>query len=118
MAVIAPSDYAWTIVCKSMAQEAEPGAQALAGELLAELTTSWKQNRPLFTEDLLAVHPELRAHPQILLRILYEEIRLRRKAGQCVTLSEVQQRFPEWSHEEQELFASFRREDEVSLTWL
>jgi serine/threonine protein kinase/Tfp pilus assembly protein PilF len=111
MAGIAPADYAWTIVCRSMAKEAEPAEQVLAGEALAELGAAWKQNQPHLTEDVLARHPELRAHPQVLLRILYEEIRLRRKAGQRVVLAEVQQRFPEWSHEEEELFASFRRED-------
>jgi serine/threonine protein kinase/Tfp pilus assembly protein PilF len=61
------------------------------------LAAAWEQGERVTVDDLLTSHPELRAEAAI--RLIYEEVCLRRDAGQEVGTAEVVCRFPQWKEE-------------------
>jgi serine/threonine protein kinase/tetratricopeptide (TPR) repeat protein len=63
-------------------------------ELMAD---AWSHGRQIRAEDLLEQKPGLSAENSI--RLIYEEVCLRREAGQDVRTSEVTSRFPEWKEQ-------------------
>src|SRR5688572_26358034 len=56
-------------------------ASALAGQLAEEMQRSWKEGRRVRAEELLEQHPDLRSQRDAVLRLVCEEICLRREAG-------------------------------------
>jgi serine/threonine protein kinase len=100
-------DYAWTVVSKATEGEPVAGVQTLVAPVVAELNAAWRRGEAIRTEDLLARHPECQENLRAILRILYEEILLRLKAGRRVSLAELTGRFPQWQAEVADLLASF-----------
>jgi hypothetical protein len=67
--------------------------------LLEQLGDAWRRGKPLFVEDLLACHPELRENAEVCIRLIYEEMCLRQEHGEDVPSQEIRRRFPEWQAE-------------------
>jgi tetratricopeptide (TPR) repeat protein len=65
---------------------------------------AWRQGRPVRVEDLLHGSSELN-DPRAAVRLIYEEVCLRRELGQPVSTAEVLGRFPQWRAELEEFFA-------------
>ncbi|QEH35122.1 Serine/threonine-protein kinase Pkn1 [Aquisphaera giovannonii] len=62
-----------------------------------EMASAWARGRPVAAEDVLAEHPELNTEQAV--RLVYEEVCLRREAGQAVATAEVVRRFPQFRDE-------------------
>src|SRR5688572_1946771 len=71
-------------------------ASALAGQLAEEMQRSWKQGRRVRAEELLEQHPDLRSQRDAVLRLVCEEICLRREAGLTLQIDDWTRRFPDW----------------------
>jgi eukaryotic-like serine/threonine-protein kinase len=61
------------------------------------MASAWARGERVTVEELLEQHPELTAEDAI--RLVYEEVCLRREAGQDVPTAEVVSRFPQWKDE-------------------
>lgn len=61
------------------------------------MVAAWRRGEPLEAEDLLARHPGL--DDEAAVRLIYEEVCLRREAGHDVRTDEVVGRFPRWRDE-------------------
>src|SRR5262249_23755018 len=70
---------------------------ALAERLAADMRRSWQAGDRPVTEDYLAAHPQLRERPEAAAELIYEEVCLRREAGQVGGSSAVVRRFPQWA---------------------
>lgn len=66
-------------------------------ELLQQQVSDWHQGRLTPVEQILAEHPPLRDHPEILLDLIHNEASLRKEQGEAVELAEYQQRFPKFA---------------------
>jgi serine/threonine protein kinase/Flp pilus assembly protein TadD len=64
---------------------------------VAAFAAAWERGECVTADDLLASHPELSTEAAI--RLIYEEVCLRRDAGQEVGTAEVVRRFPQWKGE-------------------
>jgi serine/threonine protein kinase/Flp pilus assembly protein TadD len=58
---------------------------------------AWARGEPITVEELLKQHPELKTEDAV--RLVYEDVCLRREAGQDVPTAEVVNRFPQWKDE-------------------
>src|SRR5512144_2171357 len=58
------------------------------------MASAWAQAKPISVEQLLADHPELSSEQAV--RLIYEDVSLRREAGLDVHTDEVVSRFPQW----------------------
>jgi len=74
-------------------------ADALAGQLVHEMTVAWRQGRRITSEELLGRHPGLRARREAVLRLVCEEICLRREHDLTLVMDDWRRRFPEWRTE-------------------
>jgi serine/threonine-protein kinase len=70
-------------------------ADSLARLLLVDQHRRWALGSPEPVEFYLRQHPILRTDPEGLLDLLYNEICLRERHGQAVSLADYQRRFPE-----------------------
>src|SRR5262245_39510211 len=61
------------------------------------MASAWASGQRITAEELLQRHPELNTEDAI--RLVYEEVCLRREAGQDVPTAEVVSRFPQWKDE-------------------
>ncbi|HKM54455.1 MAG TPA: serine/threonine-protein kinase, partial [Isosphaeraceae bacterium] len=61
------------------------------------MASAWAQGKPISVEELLADHPELNSEDAV--RLVYEDVCLRREAGLDVLTDEVVRRFPQWKNE-------------------
>jgi serine/threonine protein kinase/tetratricopeptide (TPR) repeat protein len=66
----------------------------MVAPLLEEMTSAWQQDRRLLVEDLLPRHPELAANPDVVVRLIYEEICLLEESGQQGASAEALRRYP------------------------
>ena len=73
---------------------------------VAEMEAAWGRGQILFAEDLISIHPEIRQSSEAVLRLVREEIRLRRNAGESISITELLERFPAWSLQIQKLYDS------------
>jgi WD40 repeat protein len=64
--------------------------------LLDEQRDQWARDNPVPVEAYLDQHPELRANPEAVVDLIYQEALLLRARGQEVGLSECVRRFPEY----------------------
>lgn len=67
--------------------------------IVEEFIGDWQRGDRLPTEVYLERHPVLRLQPAAAIRVIYEEVCLRRAEGQVVPLSELARRFPSWRAE-------------------
>lgn len=74
-------------------------AERLAGQLADEMTQAWKQGRRVSADEVLDKHPELRQRRDAVLRLVCEEICLRREHDMTLVMDDWARRFPEWRHE-------------------
>jgi eukaryotic-like serine/threonine-protein kinase len=61
------------------------------------MAAAWARGEQITAEELLEQHPDLK--PEDAIRLVYEEVCLRREAGQEVPTAEVVGRFPQWKNE-------------------
>ncbi len=59
-----------------------------------QMVASWRRGEPVHAEEILARHPELDSEAAI--RLIYEEVALRREAGLEMEPAEIALRFPRW----------------------
>jgi eukaryotic-like serine/threonine-protein kinase len=69
-------------------------ASSLVSGFVEEMIAAWKRGEPVRAEAFLDQVPELSAESA--LRLIYEEMCLRRKAGHSFLTAEVVDRFPQW----------------------
>ncbi|WP_026012014.1 tetratricopeptide repeat protein [Singulisphaera acidiphila] len=67
--------------------------------MVEEMVVAWRRGQRVAAEDYLALNPELCADAEAAIRLIYEEVCLRRNEGQDVSLSELVRRFPQWRTE-------------------
>ncbi|SIO61838.1 Serine/threonine protein kinase [Singulisphaera sp. GP187] len=67
--------------------------------MVEEMVAAWGRGQRVLAEEYLARKPELRADAEAAIRLIYEEVCLRRGEGQDVSLSELVRRFPQWGTE-------------------
>jgi serine/threonine protein kinase/Tfp pilus assembly protein PilF len=69
---------------------------ALAEQLAEDMVRRWRAGEYPRVEDYLKRHPELRAHPEAAIELVYEEICQREAHGRRVRPSDFLRRFPQW----------------------
>jgi eukaryotic-like serine/threonine-protein kinase len=74
-------------------------AGRVADQLVEALAAGWREGRRPRAEEVLGAHPELRADREVVLRLLVEEMCLRKEAGESVSGAELLDRFPQWADE-------------------
>src|SRR4051794_5825895 len=89
---------------QEMACPVSPRAQHSAadapGEVLAAaMADDWRRGERRRAEDYLDRHPELLDPPEGAIRLIYEEVCLRREQGEDVGTEELHRRFPDWAGE-------------------
>jgi serine/threonine protein kinase/Flp pilus assembly protein TadD len=70
--------------------------ESLAHSLAEELGARWRGGEPIPVEDYLDRNPELANYPEIAVRLIYEEMCVRRELGDEAPSHEYFQRFPQW----------------------
>ena len=78
-----------------LSRSREAGRDALVEEFAAAWAGGARQPAEVFLER----HPRLIAQPDAAVRLIYEEVCLRRGEGHEPTLAELVQRFPQWQTE-------------------
>ena len=61
------------------------------------MASAWARGEPVSADELLAGHPELGDEAAV--RLIYEEVCLRRESGQEIATTEIVNRFPRWKDE-------------------
>ncbi|HYT87255.1 MAG TPA: serine/threonine-protein kinase, partial [Gemmataceae bacterium] len=95
------NDRSCTVVCRATPRAGEDRSaaeqiHALAMRLVEEMVGSWRRHQLLRADELLERHPELRQQPEAAVRLIYEEVCLRRERGERVLTAEILERFPQW----------------------
>src|SRR6516162_11085537 len=75
---------------------ADPNPENLAHLHAQEIGSRWRQGEPIRVEDYLAQNPQLANHPEIAVRLIYEELCVRRELGEDASSEEYFQRFPKF----------------------
>ena len=88
----------------SSAPLSRDAAEALAADLVAEMTRRWRNGERPLPEEFLDRHPQLRNHPESAADLIYEEVCLREELGFDVSLEDVLDRFPQWRPQLELLF--------------
>jgi serine/threonine protein kinase len=78
---------------------------ALASEAARAMADAWHEGRRVVVEEVLKAHPSLATTPRTALRLISEELYLRRETGQSADITEILARFPQWRAELELLFA-------------
>ncbi len=73
--------------------------QGAVARLVEQFVEEWRRGERPRAEAFLARHPLLADRPAAAIRIIYEEVFLRRDEGEEVTLTELAGRFPRWQDE-------------------
>jgi serine/threonine protein kinase len=79
-------------------------ADALAADLVAEMTRRWRSGERPHAEEFLDRCPQLYAHPEAAADLIYEEICLREEYGPDLSVEQVFGRFPQWRPQLEVLF--------------
>jgi serine/threonine protein kinase/lipoprotein NlpI len=74
----------------------DPNAESLAHLHAQDIGARWRQGEPIRVEDYLAQNPKLANHSEIAVRLIYEEMCVRRELGEGASSEEYFQRFPEF----------------------
>ncbi len=90
----------------------ERSADRLAAELEA-MASAWHRGEPIAAEEVLRHQPDL--DDEAAVRLIYEEICLRREAGQDLAASELARRFPRWERELVTLLSCERWLDDIPV---
>ena len=68
----------------------------LADDLEREMLAAWQAGSTRLAEEWLDRHPEVKAKPELAVRVIYEELCLREEHGESVDLDELRRRFPQF----------------------
>ena len=88
--------------------EPESELDTLADSLAQSLALAWQRGERPLVEDLFSRHPRLADNPETAVRLIYEEITLRREHLFEPTDAEILARFPRWRNELSMLLACDR----------
>ncbi len=88
----------------------------LISRLVEEFAGEWRRGESVGAESFLGRHPLLADRPEAAIRIIYEEVCLRRGEGEDVELTELLGRFPRWRDELAVLFDCDRLLGEAPAT--
>ncbi len=83
----------------NISQSTPHPAEALAATLAEAMASAWARGERTTAEALLEAHPEVADRPEAAVRLIYEEILLRRELGDEPAEAEVLARFPRWRDE-------------------
>ena len=61
------------------------------------MAEAWANGRPITADDLLKQFPDLNIENAV--RLVYEEVCLRREAGEDVPTAEITSRYPQWKEQ-------------------
>lgn len=64
----------------------------------------WENGNPRPAEEYLASRPELQEQPELAMRVIHEEYRLRQERGEPLLAEELFRRFPQWKLQIETLF--------------
>jgi eukaryotic-like serine/threonine-protein kinase len=70
--------------------------ERLEADTLREMEAAWRDGLQTPAESWLDRDPQLRAQPEVAVRIIYEEVCLREELGELVDSAEIYRRFPQW----------------------
>jgi WD40 repeat protein/tRNA A-37 threonylcarbamoyl transferase component Bud32 len=76
----------------------------LASRLLDEQRARWERGEPAPVEDYLHRYPELHAHPEAVVDLIYQEVLLQKEKGRVLRLSDCVRRFPRYEAELRDQF--------------
>src|SRR5689334_751384 len=82
------------------AEDAEPlggSGSAWVSHQVQAMAAAWARGERIDAEEILEQHPDLQTEHAV--RLVYEDLCLRREAGEEVSTSEVVSRFPQWRDE-------------------
>ncbi len=88
-----------TLPTTDVSQAIPHPAEALAANLADAMVAAWARGERTTAEALLAAHPEVADRPEAAVRLIYEEILLRRDLGDEPAEAEILVRFPRWREE-------------------
>jgi serine/threonine protein kinase/tetratricopeptide (TPR) repeat protein len=71
----------------------------LAARLADDMAAAWRRGQRPLVEEVLAAHPEFYARPEVVLRLICEEVCLRQEAREEISAAEWGRRFPAWRAE-------------------
>ncbi len=80
-------------------RQADDGAAALAATLADAMASAWRRGDRAGAQAALAAHPEVADCPEAAVRLIYEEVLLRRELGDEPGADELLARFPRWADE-------------------
>src|SRR5438067_2428196 len=81
-------------------------ASPMAARLAEEMAAAWRRGERPAVEEFLARDPALRDRPEVVLRLLCEEVCLRQEAGEVVHAAELAGRFPDLQDEIENLLST------------
>lgn len=79
-------------------------ADSPAAQLVEEMARAWRNGQRLLADQLLAQHAGLRSQQDVVLRLICEEICLRREEALPIDRGDFERRFPEWQQQIQIFF--------------
>jgi eukaryotic-like serine/threonine-protein kinase len=82
----------------------EESADRLHAEIVDGILQRWREGESPCADEILARNSELLKSPDAALRLIYEEICLRRERGEVIDHAEVLARFPHWRAQLEVLF--------------
>ena len=68
-------------------------------ELKLDQCQRWQRGEPVSVEEYLEQHPSLRDSNEVVMHLVFNEVVLRKEAGQSPCLNEYQSRFPQLASE-------------------
>jgi eukaryotic-like serine/threonine-protein kinase len=96
------------LVSVSSVSESSPSSsssETLASEMARAMVAAWHSGRRVGVEDMLRGNPALASTPRAVLRLISEELFLRRESGEPTQIEEILSRFPQWRAELELLLA-------------
>lgn len=86
--------------------------EGLASDAARAMADAWQNGQRIRVEQVLEQHPGLATAPRAVLRLISEELFLRREAGEIVAMQDILARFPRWRAELELLLACHELFDE------
>ncbi|MBI3836993.1 MAG: protein kinase [Planctomycetia bacterium] len=90
------SDLESTVDVTKSAEPQDLSLDLLEADALREMEAAWRQGLRTPAENWLDRDPQIRAQPEVAVRIIYEEVCLREERGELVEPVEIYRRFPQW----------------------
>src|SRR5687768_16576430 len=80
-------------------------AEVLSAQVLGEMSQAWRRGERPTAADYVRQHPQLGEHRDVVLRLVCEELCLRRELGVQIDSAALADQFPQWRHEIDALLA-------------